>query len=114
MTIQSKATGDVMTTAHIDRQKNKTIDGVTFKNTHSGQKKAYGDSFYEYDVTSELPPEDVERVCREKIYKSIPEAQYLEECKANRSADLHFRAFYKFRKRSEGTYFYSVCFPYTD
>lgn len=36
-----------MITAHIDRQ-HTTIDGVDFKNTHSGQKKAYGDSFYEY------------------------------------------------------------------
>ena len=51
---------------HIDRQ-TKTIDGVTFKNTHSGQKKAYGDSFYEYEINSDLPAEEVERVCREKV-----------------------------------------------
>jgi hypothetical protein len=108
---QSKATGDVMTEKS---PKRKTVDGVSFFKTHSGQKKASGDSFYEYDIVSDLPADEVERVCREKIDKAIPEAQYLEECKADRSADLHFRKFYKFRKRSEGTYFYSVCFPYTD
>ena len=103
-----------MATVYIDRQKNKTIDGVTFTNTHSGQKKAYGDSFYEYDVSSDLPAEEVERVCREKVYQAMPESQYLAECKTDRSMDAHFRAHYKFQKRSDGRYFYSVCFPYTD
>jgi len=101
-------------TAHIDRQRNKTIDGVTFTNTHSGQKKAYGDSYYEYDVASDLPADDVERVCSEKVYKAMPEGQYLAEQRANPSADNHFRAHYKFMKRGEGRYFYQVCFPYAD
>lgn len=101
-------------TAHIDRQKNKTIDGVTFTNTHSGQKKAYGDSFYEYEVSSDLPAADVERVCSEKVYKAMPEKQYKEEYQANRSADNYFRASYKFQSRGGNRYFYSVCFPYTD
>lgn len=100
--------------AHIDRQKNKTIDGVTFTNTHSGQKRAYGDSFYEYDVTSELPAEEVERVCSEKVYKAMSKQQYVEEFKANRTADNHFRSHYTFTKVGEGQYRYSVCFPYAD
>lgn len=100
--------------AHIDREQNKTIDGVTFTNTHSGQKRAYGDSYYEYDVVSELPAEQVERVCRERIYKAMPQSQYLEEFKANRTADNHFRAHYTFTDRGGGRYGYSVCFPYAD
>ena len=103
-----------MINSHIDRQRNKTIDGVTFTNTHSGQKQAYGDSFYEYDVTSDLPAEEVERVCAEKVYKAMPESQYRDEMKANSSADNYFRSHYKFRKSGEGRYSYSVCFPYTD
>lgn len=100
-------------TAHIDRQ-HKTIDGVTFKNTHSGQKRAYGDSFYEYDVRSELPADEVERVCREKINTAIPESQWREECKVDRSMAAHFRHHYKFSKIGDGHYFYSVCSPYAD
>jgi len=104
----------VVTRIHIDRQKNKTIDGVTFTNTHSGQKQAYGDSFYEYDVTSDLPATVVERVCAEKVYAAMPEIQYRAECRTDRSAAAHFRAHYKFAKVGEGKYRYSVCFPYTD
>jgi hypothetical protein len=93
---------------HIDRQRNKTIDGVTFTNTHSGQKKAYGDSFYEYDVASDLPAAEVEKVC------AIPESQYLAELRANHSMDNAFRASYKFTRVGEGKYRYVVSYPYAD
>lgn len=103
-------------TAHIDRQKNKTIDGVTFTNTHSGQKKAYGDSYYEYDVTSDLPADEVERVCSEKVYKAISHAEWQADYRApgGCSMDKAFRSHYKFEKRGEGRYFYQVCNLYTD
>jgi len=102
-----------MTRVYIDRE-TKTIDGVTFTNTHSGQKKAYGDSFYEYDVTSELPADQVEAVCREKVYKAMPEAQYLAELRANSSMDNAFRAAYTFKQAGEGKYRYVVKYPYAD
>lgn len=92
----------------------KTVDGVTYTQTHGGQKKAYGDSFYEYEVTSDLPPYEVERICAEKIEKAMPIEQYRQEYKAKPIADNHFRKHYTFRKRPDGTYLYSVCFPYTD
>lgn len=95
-------------------KKVETIDGVTFTRVHSGQKREYGDSFYEYEVTSDLPADEVERVCREKIDKALPLAQYQAECKIDRSMDAHFRKHYRFTKRSDGAYFYSVCFPYAD
>lgn len=104
-----------MITAHIDRQKGKTIDGVTFTNTHSGQKKAYGDSYYEYDVTSDLPAAEVEKVCAEKVYKAIPHKQWQEDYrKPGCSMGDAFRAHYKFEPRGEGRYFYQVCCLYTD
>lgn len=102
-----------MTTVYIDGQ-TKTIDGVTFKNTHSGQKRAYGDSFYEYEITSALPADQVEAICCTKVYAAIPETRWREEGKTDRSADAHFRAHYKFAARGDGKYFYQVCFPYTD
>lgn len=104
-----------MITAHIDRQKNKTIDGVTFTNTHSGQKRAYGDTFYEYEVSSDLPATEVERVCREKVYKAgMSEAEWCEKGKTDRSMDHAFTPHYKFEKRGTGRYFYQVHMLYTD
>lgn len=100
--------------AHIDRQKNKTIDGVTFTNTHSGQKRAYGDSFYEYEVSSDRPADEVEAVCATHVYKAMSKAQYDAEYKASPTASNHFRSHYTFRKVGEGRYSYSVCFPYAD
>jgi hypothetical protein len=102
-------------TAHIDRQKNKAIDGVTFTNTHSGQKRPYGDSFYEYEVTSDRPAEEVERVCRDSIYKcGLTEEQWRKENRENPSMDNHFRSHYVFKKTGDGKYFYQVCFPFAD
>lgn len=104
-----------MATIHIDRQKDKTIDGVTFTNTHSGQKRAYGDTFYEYDVTSALPAEEVERVCREKVYEAMPKSEWqVEYRKPGSSMEHAFRSHYTFEKRGEGRYFYQVCQLYTD
>lgn len=100
-------------TAHIDRHQN-TIDGVTFKCTHSGQKRAYGDSFYEYDVKSALSYDEVKRVCSEKIYKAMSEEDYKTDYAANRSADNFFRASYRFTNMGNGNYRYVVVFPYTD
>lgn len=101
-------------TEHIDRQ-TKTIDGVTFKNTHCGQKKAYGDSFYEYEISSALPAAEVEQVCATKIYKAMPESEWLIEYrKPGCSMEHAFRSHYKFQKRGDGKYFYQVCNLYTD
>jgi len=104
-----------MITAHIDRQKNKTIDGVTFTNTHSGQKKAYGDSYYEYEVSSDRPADEVEKVCRERVYKAIPHAEWQADYRTpGCSMEKAFRAHYKFTSRGDGKYFYQVCELYTD
>lgn len=101
-------------TAHIDRQ-HKTIDGVTFVNTHSGQKRRYGDSHYEYEVTSDLAPDEVERVCRESVYGcQLTMRQWRDENRADPSANNHFRSHYEFEARGGGKYFYRVTFPYAD
>lgn len=102
-----------MITAHIDRQ-TKTIDGVTFTNTHSGQKRAYGNSFYEYDVTSDLDPEEVEKVCRERVYKAIPHAEWQEDYRKSRSMDDAFRAHYEFKQLGTDKFSYVVTCLYTD
>ncbi len=101
-------------TAHIDRQ-TKTIDGVTFTNTHSGQKRAYGDSFYEYDVTSDLPADEVEKVCRERVYKAIPHAEWQADYRTSGcSMENAFRAHYQFKQLGADRYSYIVTRLYTD
>jgi len=92
----------------------KTIDGVTFTRTHSGQRKAYGDSFDDFEIESKLPAADVERICSTKIQAAISEAQYRAEYKANGSASNYLRPSYTFKSRGIEKYFYSVCFPYND
>lgn len=87
------------------------IDGVGFTMVHAGQKRAYGDLFYEFDIESALPAEEVELICAEKVHKAIPIAQWRAE---HKTADDYFRSHYTFTKRGDGKYFYSVCFPYTD
>lgn len=103
-----------MITAHIDRQTD-TIDGVTFKNTHSGQKRAYGDSFYEYDVTSSLPAEAVEIVCRERVYKAIPKAEWQADYRQpGCGMEKAFRPHYEFKQLGDDRYSYVVTCLYTD
>lgn len=102
-------------TAHIDRQ-TATIDGVTFTNTHSGQKRAYGDSIYEYSVSSDLPAEEVEKVCRERVYKSsVSKADWLADYrKPGCSMEDAFRPYYEFKDLGDGKYSYVVTCLYAD
>jgi len=103
-----------MITAHIDRQ-TATIEGVTFTNTHSGQKRAYGDSFYEYDVTSDRTADEVEKVCRERIYKAISHAEWQAGLRSpGYSMGKAFRPYYEFKVLGAGRYRYVVTSPYTD
>lgn len=93
----------------------KTIEGVTFKNTHSGQKKAYGDSYYEFEVSSDRPADEVEKVCATQVYKAIPHKQWQDDYrKPGCSMSDAFRSHYKFESRGDGKYFYQVCELYTD
>lgn len=102
-------------TTRIDYGQTKTIDGVTFKNTHSGQKKAYGDSYYEYDVSSDRPAEDVEKVCATEVYKAMPHKEWQEIYRQPGSSMEHaFKPHYVFRSLGEGRFFYQVCCLYTD
>lgn len=94
--------------------KSKPVDGVTFTCTHSGQKRAYGDTFREYTVESDLPPDEVERICRESINKAIPEANYKRDLLDNYSMANAFRPYYRFTAKGGGKFFYQVIETYTD
>lgn len=93
-----------------------SIDGVNYRNTHSGQKKAYGDSFYEYEVESDLPAAEVEAICAAKICSAIPKSEWLADYRKTGGCTMEeaFRPHYEFKNRGDGKYFYSVCSLYTD
>jgi len=96
--------------------KPKMIEGMKVTNTHYGQKRAYGDSFYEYEIESDKPADEVERICREHVYKAIPKTEWQADYRdpAKRSMENAFRPHYEFKQRGDGKYFYSVCCLYTD
>ena len=113
---QSEDRAEIARDKRRQQMASRTIDGVTYTNTHSGQKKAYGDTYYEYDVTSDLPATDVERICRERVSKAISKAEWLADYRApgGCSMDKAFRPHYTFTRKGDGRYCYSVCCLYTD
>lgn len=92
----------------------KAVDGVAIELVHSGQKKAYGDTFTEYVARSDLPSEHVEKVLRAHAGCDLSRARWMAEQREKASAALHFRSHYTFTKRPDGSYLFSVCFPYAD
>lgn len=93
----------------------KEVDGVKYVKIHSGQKRRYGDTFYDYEVISELSAAEVERVCHNSIHKAIPESEWLTDYRAPECGhEKAFRPHYKFESKGDNTYFYSVCCLYSD
>lgn len=89
------------------------VDSVRFTNTHRGQKRAYGDSMYEYEATSDRPADEVLSVLCEHAYKcDLPKDEWQKEIRE--SADKYFRSHYEFKDLGNGKFFYRVTFPYAD
>jgi hypothetical protein len=92
-----------------------TINDVNFVLTHAGQKKAYGDSIYEYHISSDRPASEVEKVCREDIRNAIPHAEWQADYRQpGCSMEKAFRPYYEFRPLGDGKYRYVVTMLYTD
>ena len=91
-------------------KKDHDANGYKVECTHSGQKRRYGDTFREFKIKTNRPMEDVEKYCTEHVCKcSLPYADWLaKERSADSSMESHFRNSYKFRKTSDGEYFYQV------
>lgn len=86
-----------------------------FECTHSGQKKAYGDTFREYIVRSDLPENEVKARCVSEIYRAMPYDEWLPKYRSGEGGMSHaFSPHYKFQKRGDGEYFYQVISLYTD
>lgn len=97
------------------KQPNHLDNGFDVTCTQAGQRRRYGDSYYEYTVKSEKPESEVKQYCTETIHKcDLTTSEYL----ANERAGVkdfgdHFRKNYKFKKVKEGEYFYQVTSPST-
>lgn len=89
-------------------------NGFDVQKVNHGQKRPYGDTFYEFIVTTTKPYDEVVKYCTEKVCPcSLPHGQWAKENKETPSASLHFRNCYKLTKRSENEYFYQVISQYT-
>jgi len=96
-------------------QVNHSSNGFDVKSTHAGQKRAYGDSFYEFTVKSDKSEEEVKQYCKEHVRAcDLATADYLANERAGGSAEEHFRNHYEFKKRGENEYFYRVTSPSTN
>lgn len=92
-----------------------------YKKTHSGQYRRYGDSFYKWDIETDLPKEEVLKKCFEELADKwdhdLPEQN---EWKLNvRSGGSHeydygyyFAGYYSLHK-TNGGYEFTICKPYT-
>lgn len=90
-------------------------NGYQVECIHSGQKRRYGDTFREFKIKTDRSREDVEKYCTEHVYKcSLHYDDWLaKERSDDSSMESHFRSSYKFRRTSEGEYFYQVIQPST-
>lgn len=93
-----------------DIETNHKNNGYDVECTHSGQKRAYGDTVREFSVKSDRPQEEIAQYCNDHVYKChLSYGEWLED---NRKKDStmndHFRNCFKFRKVRDGEYFYQV------
>jgi len=90
-------------------------NGYNVVNTHSGQKRAYGDSFYEYTIKTDKPADEVEEYCTENVMKcGLTTEEYLADERAGvKDFGDHFRSNYTFRKSRDSEYRYIVTRPST-
>jgi hypothetical protein len=96
-------------------QINHVTNGYDVKCTHSGQRRAYGDSFKEFTIKTDKPESEVKDYCTEQVHQcNLTSEQYLKEERAGvKDFGDHFRSNYKFKKVAEGEYFYQVTSPST-
>ena len=81
----------------------------------AGQSKPYGDSEYEWELTTKEDIDEAELLafCQRLLRKNT---QTYDEWKQghNNSASIYFRGYYTLIKRSSDTWIYRVVEPYCD
>ena len=82
---------------------------------HLGQKRSYGDSYYEYYIHADgMDRDSVYKITQENCRKcNLSNEDYQREYKENRTASNHFRERYYLTQNSNGVWFYQVVWPWT-
>lgn len=82
---------------------------------HLGQKRPYGDTYYEFLVVSDKPESEVKNFCTEKLHPcNLTSAQYLKDEREGVSDfSDHFRNHYALKAKKPGEYLYVVTSPST-
>ena len=91
----------------------------TAKHTHSGQYKRYGDSYFEWDVTTDADEASAAEWCLHNLAKpDLPRYDVFRKATMSggeKSGDYsyYFRGYYTIRPITGG-YHFTICKPYTD
>ena len=90
------------------------------KQTHAGQYKPYGDTFYEWDIETDLPEKEATEKCFEELLngKKVPHsldwhANIRIGGKKDGDYGYYFAGYYTMKKTSTGYHFTKVS-PFTD
>jgi hypothetical protein len=88
---------------------------IEHKVLRAGQARAYQDSVYDYEVTSDESFEAVKQHCITKIYKVDPTKE-LPAAKHDGACGWPFglNPYYSFREINKGVYRYTVTSPFCD
>ena len=80
---------------------------------HSGQVRPYGDSVYDFEITSGMSPGEILALCKKYLYNSNNRK---DDATHNGSCGFPFglESFFSFVKIGENKYRYTVTEPYTD
>lgn len=90
------------------------IDKISVTKMYSGQVARYKDSIYDYKIKSYLKPKEVEEYCLDNVGPFKPKHK-LNNGVFNGSCFFPFglQPYYRFIRRSEIEYQYTICSPYT-
>ena len=90
------------------------IGVMAIKTKAAGQSKPYGDSEYEWELTTKEDIDEAELLafCQRLLRKNTQ--TYEEWRRGNVSASIYFRGYYTLVKRTSDTWIYRVVEPYCD
>lgn len=90
------------------------IGVLAIKTRSAGQSKPYGDSEYEWELTTKEDIDEAELLafCQRLLRKNTQ--TYEEWRRGNTSASIYFRGYYTLVKRTSDTWIYRVVEPYCD
>ncbi len=96
----------------------KRIFNFEVETIESGQRKAYGDSYYHFIIENKSPTDYHEHVilqfCTGSLKLAIPEKQRKEMINNGGGADAHFKSYYtKFEKIGDRMFEYKAVSPST-